>query len=46
MNDNSKNLDGENKILAHEPVKGYRPVLIAFVAMGALYLAVILARTL
>ena len=46
MNDNGKTLYGENKILAHEPVKGYRPVLIAFVAMGALYLAVILARTL
>lgn len=46
MNDNGKDKQGENKILAHEPVKGYRPVLIAFVAAGALYLAVILARSL
>lgn len=46
MNDNGRDPHNEIKILAHEPVKGYRPILIAFVAMGALYLAVILARTL
>lgn len=46
MDWNEKKSQEELRILTHEPVKGYRPVLIAFVAMGTLYLAVILARTL
>ena len=36
----------ELKILTHEPVEGWRPVFFALVAAGALYLAVVLARTL
>ncbi len=36
----------EKKILAHEPVRGYRPALCVCVALGVLYLAVILVKTL
>lgn len=46
MERDEKNPQEELRILTHEPVKGYRPALIAFIAMGVLYLAVILARTL
>ncbi len=36
----------ELRILTHEPVEGWRPVFFVLVALGALYLAVVLARTL
>ena len=46
MNDNTKDPHGEIKILTHEPVQGYRPVFFALVAVGVLYLVVVLAKTL
>ena len=46
MNDNNRDSQGEIKILDHEPVEGYRPVFIALVIAGVLYLALILAKTL
>jgi hypothetical protein len=46
MNNNTKDPHGEIKILTHEPVKGWRPVFFALVAVGVLYLVIILARTL
>jgi len=46
MNNNTKDPHGEIKILTHEPVKGWRPVFFALVAVGVLYLVVVLAKTL
>jgi hypothetical protein len=46
MERNEKNSQGEWRILTHEPVEGWRPVFFALVAVGVLYLAVVLARTL
>ncbi len=36
----------ELRILTHEPVEGYRPVFFVLVALGVLYLVVVLAKTL
>lgn len=46
MNSNTKDPHGELKILSHEPLEGYRPVFFALVAVGVLYLVVVLAKTL
>ena len=46
MDWNEKNPQEELRILTHEPVEGYRPVFFALVAVGVLYLAVVLAKTL
>ena len=46
MERDAKNPHGGIKILTHEPVKGYRPVFFALVAVGVLYLVVVLAKTL
>lgn len=43
---NEKNPQEELRIVTHEPVEGYRPVFFALVAVGVLYLAVVLAKTL
>jgi len=36
----------EKMILAHDPVKGYRPIFYVAFTIGVLYLAFILVRTL
>ena len=46
MDWNEKNPQEELRILTHEPVEGYRPVFFALVAVGVLYLAVVLAKSL
>jgi hypothetical protein len=46
MDWNEKNPQEELRIVTHEPVEGYRPVFFALVAVGVLYLAVVLAKTL
>jgi hypothetical protein len=46
MERNEKNSQGELRIVTHEPVEGWRPVFFALVAVGVLYLAVVLASTL
>jgi len=46
MERDEKNPQEELRILTHEPVEGWRPVFFTLVAVGALYLAVVLARTL
>ncbi len=46
MDRDVKNTQEELQILTHEPVEGYRPVFFALVAVGVLYLAVVLAKTL
>jgi len=38
--------DGDKKILAHDAVKGYRPVFYACIIISSIYLAIILAKTL
>ncbi len=35
----------EKMELTHEPVPGYRPVFFIAIAIGALYLSIILAKT-
>ena len=46
MEREEKSPQEELRILSHEPVEGWRPVFFALVAVGALYLAVVLAKTL
>lgn len=46
MNNNGKKPQEEIQILTYEPVEGYRPVFFVLVAVGVLYLIVILAKTL
>jgi len=44
---NTDHKPGEEKmVLAHDPVKGYRPVFYVCITVGIIYLAVILAKTL
>ena len=46
MERDEKNPQEEMRILTHEPVEGWRPVFFALVAVGVLYLVVVLAKTL
>ena len=46
MKRDERNPQEELRILNHDPVQGWRPVFFALVAVGVLYLAVILVRTL
>jgi hypothetical protein len=46
MSNNEQESHGEKRILSHEPVDGYRPAFYVCLALGILYLIVILAKTL
>ena len=46
MNRNAQEPHREKKILRHDPVEGYRPAFYVCLALGVLYLIVILAKTL
>lgn len=46
MSHNAQESNGGKKILSHEPVDGYRPAFYICLALGGLYLFIILARTL
>ncbi|OPY10922.1 MAG: hypothetical protein A4E67_00396 [Syntrophaceae bacterium PtaB.Bin038] len=46
MDRDEKNPQKELEILTHEPVEGWRPVFLALVVIGVLYLAIVLAKTL
>jgi hypothetical protein len=46
MSRNAQESQGEKRVLGHEPVDGYRPAFYICLALGVLYLVVILAETL
>jgi hypothetical protein len=46
MNNNENAPHMEKKILTHDPVKGYRPAFCICLALGVLYMIVILVKTL
>jgi hypothetical protein len=46
MSNNAQETHGEKRILGHEPVDGYRPAFYICLALGVVYLIVILAKTL
>jgi hypothetical protein len=46
MSNSAQESPGEKRILSHDPVDGYRPAFYICLALGVLYLIVILAKTL